>query len=195
MRPTHHAGLPVLVALVFLLFFATSAAAQPPELTGQACGQTASQPRTTDRSDPAIDFFGARVERVFVYVTPDSDHEDPFEAIEHLLEEQYEVILVTSILDITPTAVERLVIVDGDLGVPGEARLYEGERATSLYVHWTTGAEDLAPLLPTNCFAHSGPGVPAVWDLAGAEAKILTGYADEASFDVRLPLGDRKSVV
>lgn len=243
MRPSRYAALPAAFTLALLLLL-TPAAAASTTIEPQVCGPTG-EARTDASATATTTFFAREVERVFVHVAIGSDVEssgddeeasDAYGSIEELLEDRYEVIRATDSSELVPTDIERLIVVDNQQGTAGKSRLYVRNTVSSLLLHPSTAADDLASLLydesddvepddvepddverdeaaagPSSserespvCGAASdaspreltqsavvptGPGVPALWDLAGDEVQILTGYTDDASFDVLLPLG------
>ncbi len=192
---------------------APAAAAQVDRHASTSCASS-SLPAST-----AVDWFGRDTELVYVYPAGALVSPDAVPALVAVLEDHYVVVVVDDVLDVRPAINERLLIVDDALGIEGEPATYRGGRAPSLYLHSSTAVADVEDAIASNCStavtvqasgadspANDAPasrpqtvpapgglatpgGMQAVWDVADGDAQVLTGYADDVSFDVRLPTG------
>lgn len=241
------AGL-ILALLCGVTLLAPAAQAASQRVSGQE--ERGGRATATDCVSATSDWFNEDIELIYVYVAAETSMGDPVEELAEVLEERFEVDFVDDVLDVSPRADERLIVIDDALGIPGEASIFagtgdSGAGSSSLYLHSAAAADDARRAMESDCQPAAGAeptqpepvepepaepaelsteaaepepaeptapaeprapeptvesapsipspspgsGVAASWELAAGEAEVLTGYADDVSFDVRLPAG------
>lgn len=107
-----------------------------------------------DGADGPTDFFPPHLDRAYVFSVDGANSElsQAADAVIAAIAAQYDHADFEARLIEHPDAVvagpnERTIVIDNDLGVPGQPRVYPGKPDTTLFVHWTEAARDVRALL------------------------------------------------